>query len=152
MVRKYIDLTHDKMEQTNSKLTIFGSPVLAKETFLSDSLIRVYNELFDKAEKAVRKSPETLSRVKTARLPVYYAMLEIAKSEKTGPRGAFITDANGVQKPNPAIEDILNKFVSQCIATGVTRIAEWNTIPQDYLEAYHDFLAGRPAKPVVRLF
>ncbi len=33
-------------------------------------------------KKAVADSPEIMDRVKTARLPVYYAMLEIAKEEK----------------------------------------------------------------------
>ena len=150
-IRQYIDISHNKMEETATRLTIFGSPVVAKETFLSDSLMKVYNTLFDKAEKAVSKQPEILDRVKSARLPVYYAALEIAKSEKTGPRGAFISNADGSQVPNPYIVDILNKFVSHCQATGVSRIAEWNTVPLDYLEAYNNFLAGRPAKPVVRL-
>lgn len=77
-------------------------------------------------------------------------MLEIARSEKTGPRGAYTIGPGGVQKANPGIIDILNKFVSQCIATGVPRIAEWNTTPQDYLAVYTAFLEGRPAPPVQR--
>jgi hypothetical protein len=150
LIRQYIDISHDKMEQTKTRLTIFGTPVQAKETFLSDSLIRVYNNLFDRAEKAVSNSPEILERVKTARLPVYYAMLEIAKSDKTGPRGAYTVDPQGKQIPNPQIVDILNKFVSQCIATGVPRIAEWNTTPQDYMNVYNAFLEGKPAPAVQR--
>lgn len=149
-IKEYIQLTHNRMEKDKTRLTIFGTPVHAKESFLSDSLMTVYNTLFDKAEKAVKGSPDVLSRVKSARLPVYYATLEIARSEKTGPRGAFILEG-GAQKPNPQIVEILNKFTSHCISTGVTRIAEWNTVPQDYLEAYTAFLEGKPAKPVVRL-
>lgn len=149
-IKEYIELTHNRMETDKIRLTIFGTPVQAKESFLSDSLIKVYNKLFDRAEKAVAKSPEVLSRVKSARLPVYYATLEIARSEKTGPRGAFISE-DGIQKPNPTIVETLNKFTSHCISTGVTRIAEWNTVPQDYLDAYTAFLEGKPAKPVVRL-
>ena len=110
----------------------------------------MYNKIFDRAEKAVRKSPEILERVKSARLPVYYAMLEIAKAEKIGPRGAYTVDPTGVQKANPQILDILNKFVSHCIATGVPRIAEWNTTPQDYLAVYTAFLEGKPAPAVQR--
>ena len=88
-----------------------------KKRFLSDSLITVYNNLFDQAEKAVSKSPEILERVKTVRLPVYYAMLEIAKDEKTGKRGAFIV-ADSIRKiPNPAMVKILYDFVYQCVRT-----------------------------------
>ena len=60
-IKEYIDLLHDNnMEQSGYKLSIFGKPVMEKETFLSDSLITVYNNLFDEAEKAVSESPEIL--------------------------------------------------------------------------------------------
>ena len=111
-----------------------------KETFLSDSLITIYNSLFDQAEKAVSKSPEILERVKTARLPVYYAMLEIAKDEKKGKRGAFIVADSNSKIPNPAIVKILYDFVYQCIRTNVTRVTEWRTTPLEYLEEYKKFL------------
>jgi hypothetical protein len=140
-IKEYIDLLHDNnMEQSGYKLSIFGKPVMEKETFLSDSLITVYNNLFDQAEKAVSKSPEILDRVKTARLPVYYAMLEIAKDEKTGKRGAFIVADSTSKIPNPAIVKILYDFVYQCVRTNVTRVTEWRTTPLEYLAEYKKFL------------
>lgn len=140
-VKKYIDLLHDNnMEQSGYKLSIFGKPVMEKETFLSDSLIKVYNKLFDQAEKAVADSPEILNRVKTARLPVYYAMLEIAKEEGTGRRGAFISTDDKNKIPNPAIVKILYDFVYQCIRNNVTRVTEWKTTPLEYLADYKKFL------------
>jgi hypothetical protein len=136
-IREYIDILHkNNMSGTDFKLSIFGSPVLAKENYLSDSLITVYNKIFDHAEKAVSGEPEVLLRVKSARLPVYYAMLQIAKDEKTGKRGAFITDANNTLKPNPEISNILYNFGYQCIRTNVTRVTEWNTTPKEYLANY----------------
>lgn len=140
-IKEYIDLLHDNnMEQSGYKMSIFGSPLIEKETFLSDSLITVYNNLFDQAEKAVSKSPEILDRVKTARLPVYYAMLEIAKDEKTGKRGAFIVADANRKIPNPAIVKMLYDFVYQCIRTNVTRVTEWKTTPLEYLAEYKKFL------------
>jgi hypothetical protein len=128
------------MEQMGYKLSIFGKPATEKETFLSDSLITVYNKIFDAAEKAVSDSPKALNRVISARLPVYYAMLEIAKDEKTGKRGAFIV-ADGEKKiPNPAIVKILYDFVYQCVRTNVTRVTEWKTTPLEYLADYKKFL------------
>jgi hypothetical protein len=150
-IREYIDLMHDKLEQSDSSLTIFGTPVRATTTFLTDSLINVYNGIFDRAEKTVQDSPDELMRVQTARLPLYYAMLEIARVKTTGPNAAFIDDGNGNKRPNPVVVDCLNKFASQCMRTGVTRIAEWHTTPQDYLEAYYSFLSGLPTPPVKRL-
>lgn len=140
-IKEYIDLLHNNnMEQSGYKLSIFGSPVMEKETFLSDSLITIYNNLFDQAEKAVSKSPEILERVKTARLPVYYAMLEIAKAEKTGKRGAFIAVEGNNKITNPAIVKILYDFVYQCIRNNVTRVTEWKTAPLEYLAEYNKFL------------
>ncbi len=140
-LKEYIDLLHNNnMEQSGYKMSIFGKPVMEKETFLSDSLITVYNKLFDEAEKAVSDSPEILDRVKTARLPVYYAMLEIAKDEKTGKRGAFIAAANNSKIANPKIVKVLYDFVYQCVRNNVTRVTEWKTTPLEYLDEYIKFL------------
>ena len=140
-VKEYIELLHNNnMEHSGYKLSIFGQPVMEKESFLSDSLLTIYNSLFDEAEKAVSEYPEFLDRVKTARLPVYYAMLEIARNEKTGKRGAFIIADNNSKIPNPAIIKILYDFVYQCIRTNVTRVTEWKTTPQEYLAEYKKFL------------
>jgi hypothetical protein len=140
-VKEYITLLHDhNMERLGYKLSIFGKPALEKETFLSDSLITVYNNLFEQAEKAVADAPEMLNRVKRARLPVYYAMLEIAKDEMTGKRGAFRTSAAGSSVPNPWVVEILYNFVYQCMRDKVTRVTEWKTTPLEYLEEYKTFL------------
>jgi hypothetical protein len=140
-VKEYIDLLHDNnMEQSGYKLSIFGKPVMEKESFLSDSLITVYNKLFDQAEKAVSGSSEILDRVKTARLPVYYAMLEIAKDEKAGKRGAFLSADSTNKILNPAIVNILYNFVYKCIRNNVTRVTEWKTTPLEYLAEYKQFL------------
>jgi hypothetical protein len=140
-VKKYIDLLHDNnMAQSGYKLSIFGKPAMEKESFLSDSLLTVYNKLFDQAEKSVADSPEILQRVKTARLPVYYAMLEIAKDEKTGKRGAFLNTDSTNKILNPAIVNILYDFAYQCIRNNVTRVTEWKTTPVEYLAEYKQFL------------
>jgi hypothetical protein len=44
-------------------------------------------------------------------------MLEIAKDEKTGKRGAFIVAGQDSKIPNPDIVRILYDFVYQCIRT-----------------------------------
>jgi|WetSurMetagenome_2_1015567.scaffolds.fasta_scaffold00667_11 hypothetical protein len=140
MIREYIDLLHNEMAQSGEKLMIYGTPVEEKETFLSDSLITEYNKIFDRAEKAVSGSPEVLKRVKVAHLPVYYAMLEIARDEKTGKRGAFIAGDNNKLKPNPEIVKILYDFAHLCIQTNVSHVQEANVTPLQYLEGYTKFL------------
>ena len=140
-IKEYINLLHDNNQSKKGvKMSIFGSPVDDKETFLSESLIARYNEIFDKAEKTVIKTPTFHTRVRSARLPVYYAMLEIAKSEKTGPRGAFTAGPTTQLTPNRKLMDILNDFSYHCIRTNVTRITEWRTTPKEYLQEYLSFL------------
>jgi hypothetical protein len=145
-VKEYITLVHNNNQSGKSvKMSIFGSPVEDTATFLSDSLITRYNKIFDRAEKKVEKMPEVYVRVKSARLPVYYAMLQIARKEKTGKDGAFITGKNNTLLPNPAIVKILQEFSYHCIRTNVTRITEWHTTPKEYLEKYTAFLNGDTA-------
>ena len=124
------------------KMSIFGSPKDDKETFLSEALIARYNAIFDRAEKKVANDETLLVRVKSARLPVYYAMLEIAKDVKTGNRGAFDKNENGELVPKPEILRILYDFVYHCLRTNVSRTQEWNTTPKEYLEEYIAFLRG----------
>jgi hypothetical protein len=140
MIRQYIDLLHNEMEQSGVKLSIYGNPVEERKTFLSDSLVTVYNQLFDRAEKAVSGSPELLQRVKTARLPVYYAMLEIARDQKTGKQGAFVVADDNTLKPNPEIVKILYDFVYGCIHGNVSHVREGRITPQEYLATYTKFL------------
>lgn len=140
MLRQYIDLLHDEMERYGDELSIFGSPVQERRAFLSDSLITVYNQIFDRAEKVVSGSPELLQRVKTARLPVYFAMLEIAMDQKTGKHGAFLVANDNTLNPNPAIVKILNNFVDGCIRSNVSHLKEGQITPQEYLASYTKFL------------
>ncbi len=141
-IKEYVELLHDNNQSGKEvKMSIFGKPDQEKESFLSQSLIEQYNQIFDKAEKKVKHTLEYYVRVKSARLPVYYAMLEIAKKEKTGNRGAFIAGKDGVFVPNPKITDILYEFVYHCMRTKVSRTSEWHTTPKEYLENYLSFLA-----------
>ena len=151
MIKEYINIMHGTMEHSGTRLDIFGKPVLAKESFLSDSLIMVYNQIFDRAEKTVSSDPGKLNHVRSARLPVQYAILEIARDEKTGDRGAFIADGTGLLMPDPVKVDILNKFLLQCKATGVTRVTEWNTTPQEYYDKYTKFIEENSGKPAAVL-
>jgi hypothetical protein len=140
-IKEYIKLLHDNNQSGKGvKMSIFGSPVQEKESFLSEKLIAEYNRIFDRAEKKVRHQQEYLVRVKSARLPVYYAMLEIAKEVKTGSRGAFAAGEDGALIPNPKIVNILYEFVYHCVRTNVSRTAEWHTPPKEYMEKYLSFL------------
>jgi hypothetical protein len=147
MIREYMSLLHKEMVKSGTKLLIFGGPVTADQplpqnkSLLSDSLMTVYNRLFDRAEKAVSRSPELLDRVQTARMPIMYASLEIARAEKTGNRGAFIVGEDNTLQPRAEIVNTVYDFVYQCIRTNVSHVRERRVTPQEYLDGYLKFLS-----------
>lgn len=136
-VENYIDLLHDNNQGfIGRKMSIFGSPKQEEDSFLSPKLVAKYNALFDKAEKAVRKNPEQLSRVKSARLPVSFAMLEITK-EQNGANWETYQDGDQQKVKLPVeVSQLLYDFYYQCMDTEVSRLSEWHTTPKEYLENY----------------
>lgn len=136
-VKEYITLLHDNNQgYTGRKLSIFGSPVRERDSYLTPDLIAAYNDIFDKAEKAVRKRPEHLSRVRSARLPVYYAMLEILKEEQASNWETFApSDSQRLKLPSE-VSELLYDFIYQCQRSNVSRLSEWHTPPKAYLEKY----------------
>jgi len=140
-IRTYIDLLHDNNQFGKGvKMSIFASPVEDSTSFLSKELITRYQSILDRAETAVKGNETFTSRVRSARLPIYYGMLEIARKEPTGPRGAFIHGDNQSWTPRPEIVKALNELYYQCVRTNVSRMAEWNTTPTEYYEQYRAFL------------
>ncbi len=88
-IRQYIDMMREALLTSGQPLRIFGSPNEAASSYLTPALIARYESLFDEAEKAVSSSPEVLERVRIARLPLAYAIMEQAKKSFTGDRGVF---------------------------------------------------------------
>lgn len=136
-VKQYVNLIHDNNHGgTGRKLSIFGAPVREKDTFLTPELIKEYNTIFDKAEEAVRDNPEQLIRVRSARLPVYYAMLEIMKEENGKEWETYGLLGGGKSKLPPEVSELLYDFTYHSLRTNVSRLSEWHTPPKEYLEKY----------------
>ena len=76
-ILKYINEIHDALDHTDGYLNIFNGPKNAKDTYLTLDLYNRYNELFDSAEECVSEDETLLLRVQTARLPLYYAGIEL---------------------------------------------------------------------------
>ena len=139
-IREYIDLMHDTMEETGASLSIFGRPWDNRDTFLSEEMIGRYYSILDRAEEAVANYPDLRFRVQTVRLQIDYAVLDIAKGEVTGSRGALVEE-EGKRMPKKDIQELLQAFVSMCDLSGVTRIHEWHTPPREYMNLYNAFLS-----------
>jgi hypothetical protein len=100
-------------------------------------MMKVYNGLFDAAEKAVAKSPQLLSRVKIARLPLMYAEIQIGRNEEAdAPRSMFAHTPDGKVFAKPEMKSLVTQFVSGCKQDGVTRVRERTTPPDDYQASY----------------
>lgn len=135
-VKEYIDLITKKLIESGAELKIFGSPCdeSAVNSWLSAENLNTYQAIFDQAEKAVAADPVMLRRVRIARQPLYYAELEQAKLDPYGARGMFIADLWSNWQTNPEFIKKLEMFIERCKDEGVTRLSEWHTTPDEYLE------------------
>jgi hypothetical protein len=142
-IRHYIDIMRDASVASGQPLRIFGSPNEASGSYLTRQLIDDYRRLFDEAESAVADSADILERVRIARLPLDFAIMEQAKKNFYGDYGTFMkTGEKWVV--NPEIRSMVDRFVDLCIRQGVTRLKEWSTTPEAYRSAmYRLFYQGR---------
>ncbi|MDP4221819.1 MAG: DUF4838 domain-containing protein [Bacteroidota bacterium] len=142
-IRKYIDMMREASLASEQPLGIFASPNKAAESYLTRPLIDNYKKLFDEAESAVADSAEILERVRIARLPLNFAIMEQSKKIFYGEYGSFIREGDK-WVVNPEIRSMVDPFVDLCIRQGVTRLKEWSTTPEAYRAAmYRLFYQGR---------
>ncbi len=139
-IRQYIDTLQYYGQASKNCLDIYAPPTNYSKTFLSKEKIDIYSNLFDKAEKAVEEDSTYLLRVRTARLPLWFAIMEIGKTDMFGERGWYYQDKNGKfilrQDMNKMIED----FCSTCLNAKVKSINESNLSPKDYYDATKRFI------------
>jgi hypothetical protein len=130
-LRTYIDEMREALVLSGAPLRIFGSPNEADTTYLTPALIDRYEELFNEAEGAVADSAELLERVRIARLPLDFAIMEQAKKQYIGERGLF-HQVNGKWEVRTEIRSKIDPFTDLCVRQGVTRVKEWSTSPDEY--------------------
>ena len=141
-IRQYIDEMREALISSGQQLRIFGSPNEAAVSYLTPALINNYKQLFDKAESAVAGKHELLERVRIARLPLNYAIMEQAKKNFTGENGLFIKTGDK-WLVRPEIRSMIDPFTDLCLRQGVTRVKEWCTTPEAYRSAmYRLFYQG----------
>jgi hypothetical protein len=140
MIRSYIQLLHDSLEKSGGDLQIYGYPWDGIRTYLTPKLLDRYASLFDQAEADVAGDPELLKRVKFARLPLEYAVLEISKRNMTPKLSLFIRD-NGRFRINPEMTGRLQRFVEWANRLGFLRLQENGTSPDEYRARTEEFFA-----------
>jgi len=131
-IRKYIDTMMEAQAESDIPLRIFGSiPNIASESYLSPERISLYEELFDMAEQAVSHDRVLLERVKVARLPIDFTIMEQAKHNVTGEQGMF-EKIDGNWYVRDKILSKIDPFTDLSIKTGISRVKEWSTSPEEY--------------------
>lgn len=138
-IQKYINLLTTEIKKTGEWLDIYGHPTTHANTFLSAENMAHYNQYFDAAENAVKENPSILQRVKTCRLPIQYAMLEIGKTDMFGARG-FYTETGGKFILNPNMQQLLEDFYTVCKENKVLNLNEAGLTPEAYYQSTKRFI------------
>lgn len=133
-IKEYINLITQNLVQSGKQLSIFGAPTDGADSYLSPENLAIYEGCFERAEAAVAQQPELLERVRIARQPLRYAELEQTKLDPYGPHGIYVKASDGTWKTNPEYTKKLEDFIALCKKEGVTRLSEWHTTPDEYLE------------------
>jgi hypothetical protein len=137
-IRKYIDTMHDALEQTNGSLGIYGYPYDGINTYLTPELIIQYERIFNEAETAVTTNLEYLQRVKIARLPLEFAILDISLRNVNDDLTYFKKD-NGKWDVREDMHERLSQFTEASKQAGVTRYWEHGNYPDDYFETVNRY-------------
>ena len=119
-IRSYIDLLHGKVERDNIHLRCFTTTKAA--TFLTQEVLRDADRLFALAEDAVKGQPEVLRRVKIARLPVDYAVVERLGRSDVSP--CKIDHATFTVEPLTNVSVNVERFLRRARQAGVRTMSE----------------------------
>lgn len=147
-LKKYIDLMHSKLMESNHNLWIYSNPVEQMTSFLNPELLKTYNNIFDEAEKSVKDKKEFLKRVKIARLPIIYAALEQTKATAGTKNTLVIKKDKNKWEPNPKIKFLLNQFAE--ITKNLTNVYlnEKGLTPEQYIMRYNSILSKTMHNPL----
>ncbi len=138
-LRRYIEALRAALERGGARLDIYEPPAVHAAGHLSAADVALYDKLFDKAEAAAARDRELLKRVETARLPLMYAKLEIAKNDMFGPRG-FYEERGGRFEARPEMVRLLEGFAARAAAANVRNINEAGLAPAAYVESVRRFI------------
>lgn len=151
-IRQYIDSMQDSLVKSGMVLSIFGDPIHAKNAYLSAKMMQQYKQLFDKAEQAAASDSELLARVKTARLPIMYAEIQIGRTEIDTPRSMYFKQKNGIVLPKPEMKSLVNQFADLCKINAIKLIRERSGTPEHFRESYQRIFSNMAETAKVKSF
>lgn len=151
-IRQYIESMQDSLLKSGMVLSIFGDPIHAKNAYLSAEMMQEYKQLFDKAEQATASNPELLARVKTARLPIMYAEIQIGRTEIDTSRSMYFRQSNGIVLPKPEMKVLVNRFADLCKINAIKLIRERSGTPEHFRESYQRIFSNMEETAKVKSF
>jgi hypothetical protein len=134
-LRAYIDRLHDEIEASGEQLVLYGNPALAMDSWLGPEVMAKARAHLDAAAAAVNGSGVHAERVRTARLPLMYAELEIAKRLGAKPGGIWTAMAGADRdrlEPRAEVRELLDAFLAGCEAAGIRNLREYDLSPETY--------------------
>lgn len=132
-LRQYFDKLHAESAKADIVLDIYGNPVWLANNILSEENMKVYNQLFDEAEKAVADDAAVLGRVEVARLPIIFSAIEIAKTDLFGSRGWYKKEEGRFVK-KAEMNQLLERFIYLCRRDSVVQMNEKGLTPEQYYQ------------------
>jgi hypothetical protein len=126
LIRQYIDKQTAALIASNIPLVSQDHPHKHYKGFLAPNLLVEYNKIFDNAENAVKDNTVVLERVKVARLPLIYAMLEMSKMVNIVNKKQNVNASIGYSG-DKSILDLLDYFIAMCKKHGIEKMAEYPT-------------------------
>ncbi len=130
-IRKYIDELQKDLVNSGDRLNIFGPPSIHQKTYLTAENLTKYSGYFDQAEAVAEFDSTFLRHVQVARLPLSYAILEIAKVNMVGPRGWW--DETGTVK-SKKMDELLDNFYAVMTREKIGVMSEHNLTSKEYYD------------------
>ncbi|MFC2101669.1 DUF4838 domain-containing protein [Bacteroidota bacterium] len=138
-ISEYIHHLSIEMAKSRERLDIYEHPTAHQNSVLSMRNVNEYNRLFDMAEERAANDPVLLLHVRTARLPLQYAMMEIGKNDMFGARGWYSKQGDEYILRKEMVET-LEQFIETCREANVETLNEARLTPQDYYDATKRFI------------
>jgi hypothetical protein len=148
-ISDYIRMEHEALESSGDNLWIYGYPYSGIDSYLQPVNIKLYKELFDKAEYAVKDDPVILQRTRFARLPLDFAILDISL-HNVDEELSWFKNVNGEFKINDELVTLLDTFTTRCNRMDVKMLNEQGLKPDDYRLTIKKFLL-KSAEPGLAL-
>jgi hypothetical protein len=130
-IKQYISLTTSSLLKSGIPLTCHDHPHKHYKGFLAPDLLKQYNQIFDNAENSVKNNPDQLERVKTARLSLIFAMLEMSKMVNDVNKKQNVNATIGYSN-NKSILDLLAYFTQMCKKHNIQKLSEGATTVDSY--------------------